>query len=79
YDIAYSSIGTADRDYSFAGSRPHQTGRDVIITGSRPHQTGTACRDTKTSEFTANIGDNTTGITGTHWRSSTARYTRGGW
>ncbi|GKD35523.1 hypothetical protein Tco_1251032 [Tanacetum coccineum] len=44
-------IGTADGDCSLASSRPRST--------------GTACGDTKTDEYTADIGDSTAGTIGT--------------
>ncbi|GJS25017.1 hypothetical protein Tco_0453649 [Tanacetum coccineum] len=51
-DAQDESLSTAVRDCSFAGRRPHQT--------------GSACEDTKTDEYTTDIGDNIAEITWTH-------------
>ncbi|GJR95343.1 hypothetical protein Tco_0267517 [Tanacetum coccineum] len=58
YGIACSGASTAVRDYRVASNRPHPI--------------GTAYGDTKTDEYTANIGDSTLESMRTHWRSSTA-------
>ncbi|GJY72296.1 hypothetical protein Tco_0475999 [Tanacetum coccineum] len=52
---------------------------DCSVMSSRPRSTGTACGDTKTDKYTADIGDSTAGIARTRWRSSTARDTGGDW
>ncbi|GJW45156.1 hypothetical protein Tco_0073955 [Tanacetum coccineum] len=41
---------------------------DCSVMSSRPRSTGTACGDTKTDKYTADIGDSTAGIARTRWR-----------
>ncbi|GKC79165.1 hypothetical protein Tco_1129939 [Tanacetum coccineum] len=52
--------------------------RDWSFTSRKLRPTGIACGDTKTGEYTADTSDSTAGSTGTCWRSSTARDTKGG-
>ncbi|GJR56671.1 putative reverse transcriptase domain-containing protein [Tanacetum coccineum] len=51
--------------------------RDWSFKSRRLRPTGIACGDTKTGEYTADTSDSTAGSTGTCWRSSTARDTKG--
>ncbi|GJQ98255.1 hypothetical protein Tco_0009394 [Tanacetum coccineum] len=46
---------------------------ECSLASSIPRSTGTACGDTETDEYTADIGDSTTGTAGTRWRSSTTQ------
>ncbi|GJS96643.1 hypothetical protein Tco_0803611 [Tanacetum coccineum] len=49
--MMHRMIGESTEDYSASTA-----GRDRSFAGSRPHLTGTACGDSETDEYTADIG-----------------------